>query len=134
MATFTIQMEQVDYIVGEMNSISQRIQQTLATLDDEAKMNLSEWSSSARDTYQQARDALNRVSVAPGAFYHANQIRKQVSGENGDNGLKGDYLKVLDDLAGALTDLRDGVRQLSQKYKTIEDANGMKAKDLQEAM
>ncbi|WP_405746025.1 hypothetical protein OG422_25520 [Streptomyces sp. NBC_01525] len=83
---------------------------------------------------QKAGDVLGNVSVAPGAFYHANQIRTKVSGANSDSGLKDAYVKVLADLASGLTDLRDGVRQLSQKYKSIEDANGMKSKDLQDAM
>ncbi|WP_405746022.1 WXG100 family type VII secretion target [Streptomyces sp. NBC_01525] len=52
MTTFTVQMDQVEFIVGEMNAISRRIQQTLATLDEEARVNLGEWSSSARETYE----------------------------------------------------------------------------------
>jgi len=55
MATYTVQMEQVDYIVGEMNSITQKINQTLANLDSEAKMHLSEWTSDAQQTYQQVK-------------------------------------------------------------------------------
>ncbi|MGQ4514540.1 hypothetical protein [Streptomyces sp. DW26H14] len=81
-----------------------------------------------------ASDALKPVSVAPGAFYHANSIRTKVTGTNGDDGLKAQYLKVLTDLSNGLTDLRDGVRTLAKKYKTIDDANGMKSKDLTDAM
>ncbi|MFE4631700.1 WXG100 family type VII secretion target [Streptomyces mirabilis] len=55
MATYTVQMEQVDYIVGEMNSITQRINGTLTDLDSEAKMRLSEWTSDAQQTYQQVK-------------------------------------------------------------------------------
>ncbi len=51
MTTYTVQMEQVDYIVGEMNSITQRINQTLAELDSQSKINLQEWSSDAQQTY-----------------------------------------------------------------------------------
>ncbi len=55
MATYTVQMEQVDYIVGEMNSITQRINQTLAELDSQSKMNLAEWTSDAQQTYAQVK-------------------------------------------------------------------------------
>ncbi|MCH0567244.1 WXG100 family type VII secretion target [Streptomyces sp. MUM 2J] len=55
MTTYTVQMEQVDYIVGEMNSITQRINQTLAELDSQSKMNLSEWTSDAEATYVQVK-------------------------------------------------------------------------------
>jgi hypothetical protein len=83
---------------------------------------------------QKAAEVLAPVSVAPGTFYHANQIRGKVSGANGDSGLKSSYVKALDECIRGLIDLHNGVRQLSQQYKTIEDANGMKAKDLQDAM
>ena len=55
MTTYTVQMEQVDYIVGEMHSIPQRINQTLTELDNAAKMHLSEWTSDAQQTYQQVK-------------------------------------------------------------------------------
>jgi uncharacterized protein YukE len=55
MATYTVQMEQVDYIVGEMNSITQRINQTLAELDSQSRMNLQEWTSDAQQTYAQVK-------------------------------------------------------------------------------
>lgn len=83
---------------------------------------------------QKAAAALNPIAVAPGAFYHADTMRTKVSGQNGDDGLKEQYVKVLNDLVNGLTDLHDGVRQLSQKYKTTEDLNGMTAKDFQDAM
>ncbi|MDI5963751.1 WXG100 family type VII secretion target [Streptomyces sp. SL13] len=55
MTTYTVQMEQVDYIVGEMNSITQRINQTLQELDNQSKVNLSEWTSDAQQTYAQVK-------------------------------------------------------------------------------
>ena len=55
MATYTVQMEQVDYIVGEMNSITQKINQTLADLDNQSKVNLQEWTSDAQQTYIQVK-------------------------------------------------------------------------------
>lgn len=81
-----------------------------------------------------ASTTLGDVDVEPGAFYHANKMRTSVNGPNADDGLKEQYIKVLSDLGQGLGDLRDGVRQLSQKYKTIEDANTMTATDLQTAM
>ncbi|MBC3841045.1 hypothetical protein GXW82_14420 [Streptacidiphilus sp. 4-A2] len=55
MTTYTVQMEQVDYIVGEMNSITQKINQSLADLDNQSKVNLAEWSSDAQQTYTQVK-------------------------------------------------------------------------------
>lgn len=55
MATYTVQMEQVDFIVGEMNSITQKINQTLADLDNQSKVNLAEWTSDAQETYAQVK-------------------------------------------------------------------------------
>lgn len=82
-----------------------------------------------------AKEVLQPVSVAPGTFYHANQIRTKTTGANSDDGeLKAGYITALDDLHKGLVDLRDGVRTLAQKYKTIDDANQMKAKDLSDAM
>jgi hypothetical protein len=81
-----------------------------------------------------AGTTLKTVSVAPGAFYHANQMRSSVNGPNGDAGLKEQYIKTLSDLGQGLADLRDGIRQLSTTYTNIEDANTMKATDFQTAM
>ncbi|MFF7400907.1 hypothetical protein [Streptomyces murinus] len=86
---------------------------------------------------QPTRDAateLGKVQAEPGAFYHANQIRTKVNGPNADSGLKESYIKVFQDLAQGLGDLRDGVKQLAQHYTTLEDAGRMKATDLQNAM
>ncbi|MFI6444303.1 WXG100 family type VII secretion target [Kitasatospora sp. NPDC050543] len=55
MATYTVQMEQVDYIVGEMHAITQKINQTLAQLESQAKTHLAEWTSDAQQTYQQVK-------------------------------------------------------------------------------
>ncbi|MFJ3423105.1 hypothetical protein ACOB87_01320 [Streptomyces sp. YS-B37] len=77
--------------------------------------------------------ALTDVSVAPGAFYHANVMRTSVNGPNADAGLKKSYGDALTALVRGLTDLRDGVKGLSHKYATTEDANGMTAQDLADA-
>ncbi|MEV8545587.1 hypothetical protein [Streptomyces sp. NPDC051572] len=76
---------------------------------------------------------LDDVSVAPGAFYHANTMRTTVNGANADSGLKKSYGDALSALVRGLTDLRDGVRQLSTNYTTTEDANRMTADDLADA-
>ncbi|MCF3961229.1 hypothetical protein [Streptomyces fuscigenes] len=86
------------------------------------------------DPVKKASDALEPVTIASGAFYHANQIRSKVSGANGDDGIKAQYIKVLNDLTNGLTDLREGIKTLAAKYKTIDDANGMKSKELLDAM
>ena len=77
--------------------------------------------------------ALNDVAVAPGAFYHANKMRATVNGANADGGLKKSYGDALSALIRGLTDLRDGVRALSRKYGTTEEANNMTASDLADA-
>ncbi|MGW5651284.1 hypothetical protein [Streptomyces humi] len=76
---------------------------------------------------------LSDVAVAPGAFYHANKMRTTVNGANADDGLKKSYGDALSALVRGLTDLRDGVRGLSRKYATTEDANSMTAQDLADA-
>ncbi|WP_030396824.1 MULTISPECIES: hypothetical protein [Kitasatospora] len=78
--------------------------------------------------------ALDGVRVAPGSFYHANVMRNRVNGPNGDAGLKKDFGESLSSLITGLTDLRDGVRALSAKYRTVEEANGMTARDFQQAV
>jgi hypothetical protein len=83
---------------------------------------------------QDAANLLADVAVAPGAFYHANEIRLKVSGQNGDRGIKENYTKVLNDLANGLADIRNGVQELIKTYSSIEEANGMKAQDLRAAM
>ncbi|MFJ6836859.1 WXG100 family type VII secretion target [Streptomyces sp. NPDC091209] len=56
MTTYTVQMEQVDFIVGEMNAITQRINQTLTELETQARANLAEWTSDAQQTYAVVRE------------------------------------------------------------------------------
>ncbi|MEU8929766.1 WXG100 family type VII secretion target [Streptomyces sp. NPDC048409] len=55
MPTYTVQMDQVEYVIGEMAAISKKIQETLTVLDNGARMNLSEWTSDARSTYDAAK-------------------------------------------------------------------------------
>ncbi|SDP42608.1 WXG100 family type VII secretion target [Actinacidiphila guanduensis] len=55
MATYNVDMNQVEYIVGEMNTITQRINSTLEDLDNQSKMNLSEWTSDAQAVYAEVK-------------------------------------------------------------------------------
>ncbi|WP_030396825.1 MULTISPECIES: WXG100 family type VII secretion target [Kitasatospora] len=55
MSTYAVNMTQVEYIVGEMAAISNKLQQTLSQLDDGTAQHLSEWSSDARTTYDTAK-------------------------------------------------------------------------------
>nr|WP_272919799.1 WXG100 family type VII secretion target [Streptomyces sp. SID5468] len=48
-------MEQMQFVHGEMDTITQQISQTLSNLDDAAKQNLSQWTSDAREAYNQAK-------------------------------------------------------------------------------
>ncbi|MFD0276376.1 WXG100 family type VII secretion target [Kitasatospora sp. NPDC127111] len=55
MSTYVVNMNQVEYVVGEMTAISNKLQETLSQLDDGTKQHLSEWSSDARGTYDVAK-------------------------------------------------------------------------------
>lgn len=55
MSTYAVQMEQVDYIVGEMKAISDQLQGTLKNLDDQANMHLAEWTGDAQATYYEVK-------------------------------------------------------------------------------
>lgn len=72
--------------------------------------------------------------VEPGAFYHADVIRANITGDNGDGGLRAKYLAVASDLGNGLTDLYQAIVTLSGKYKSIEDANKGTAEDIQRAL
>ncbi|MER7187900.1 WXG100 family type VII secretion target [Streptomyces hyaluromycini] len=55
MPTYSVDMPQVDTIVGEMNAITQRITQTLSDLENQAQSSLSEWTSDARNVYTEVK-------------------------------------------------------------------------------
>jgi hypothetical protein len=74
---------------------------------------------------------LNAVDVQPGAFYHADQIRNAVNGQNGDSGLKNKFQLVIGDLVQGLTDLQGAVQNMSAKYSSTEDLNNSSVTDLQ---
>lgn len=84
-----------------------------------------------------AWSTLNGLSpIAAGSFADATNIRTKVSGDSsGASGSSSDllssYLSVLDDLHSGLSDLQVAAQQMSQKYTTADDLNGMSATDLQ---
>ena len=55
MTTYTVNMSNVAAVAEEMGAIARSIQALLADLDDSTKMNLAEWTSSARDAYNVAK-------------------------------------------------------------------------------
>ncbi|WP_371502786.1 hypothetical protein OG871_36760 [Kitasatospora sp. NBC_00374] len=63
MSTYSVQMDQVEVIVGEMNAITQRINQTLADLDNQAKIHLVEWTSDAQATYAQVKTVWDNAAL-----------------------------------------------------------------------
>jgi len=80
------------------------------------------------DPVKRAKLALKNVQVAPGAFFHANQLKSKV------NGLQSSLLVILDDLEDGLTDLCEGVRLLGKQYDTTEEQNKITAQELEEHM
>jgi WXG100 family type VII secretion target len=55
MATYTVNMSNVQEVVQEMGAISTYIQGLLEDLDNGTLQNLAEWTSSARDAYNVAK-------------------------------------------------------------------------------
>lgn len=55
MTTYQVSLEQMDFVKGEMEAITQRIQQTLSDLDDGIKQNLSSWTGDAQAAYRTAQ-------------------------------------------------------------------------------
>lgn len=83
---------------------------------------------------RQAMDRLHPVDIHAGAFYHANTIRTNLNGPNGDGGQKAKLAAVLDSLSEGVTDIARGTRELVAKYNQVHDASLVKATDLQTAM
>lgn len=73
-------------------------------------------------------------AVQPGAFYHADVIRANINGDNGDGGLKAKHRAVVTDLGNGLTDLHEAIHGLSLKYKSTEEANKGTADDVTRAL
>jgi len=62
MATYTVNMSNVQEVASEMTSISQQIQNMLSDLNSQIQGNLSQWSSSARDAYNAAQAKWNAAA------------------------------------------------------------------------
>jgi hypothetical protein len=72
--------------------------------------------------------------VQPGAFYHADQIRAAISGDNGDGGLQHRHRLAATDLNNGLVALQNAMKGLSSKYKTTEELNKGAAQEVQQAL
>jgi len=55
MTTYTVQMSNVQLVAEEMGKIASSIQGLVEELDSSTAQSLAEWTSSARDVYNQAR-------------------------------------------------------------------------------
>jgi WXG100 family type VII secretion target len=55
MATYTVNMSNVQAVAEEMGAIARYIQGLLADLDNSARQSLAEWTSSAREAYNVAK-------------------------------------------------------------------------------
>lgn len=55
MATYTVNMSNVQEVASEMGAIAKYITGLLSDLDNSSKQNLSEWTSSAREAYNVAK-------------------------------------------------------------------------------
>jgi WXG100 family type VII secretion target len=55
MASYTVNMSNVQAVAEEMGAIARYIQGLLEDLDSASKMNLAEWTSQARDVYNAAK-------------------------------------------------------------------------------
>jgi WXG100 family type VII secretion target len=62
MATYTVNMSNVQEVANEMNAISQQIQNMLSDLNSQVQANLSQWSSAARDAYSAAQAKWNAAA------------------------------------------------------------------------
>jgi WXG100 family type VII secretion target len=55
MTTYSVNISQLAEIAGEMGTIASNIQGHLEELDSASAQNLSEWTSAARDAYNEAK-------------------------------------------------------------------------------
>jgi WXG100 family type VII secretion target len=81
MSTYTVQMQQVDYIVGEMQAISTRLKSAIDTLNQQADASLAEWTGDAQAVYNQqktiwtnsADDMVTKANLASSQLDNINQ-------------------------------------------------------------
>ena len=55
MTTYTVNMNAVSSVAEEMGTIASQIQSLIEELDSSTQSSLAEWTSTARDVYNQAR-------------------------------------------------------------------------------
>jgi WXG100 family type VII secretion target len=55
MSTYGYDTQSMQYVLGEMTSITTKIQTTLESLDNGAKQNLAEWTGTAQSAYFDAK-------------------------------------------------------------------------------
>jgi WXG100 family type VII secretion target len=63
MATYTVNMSNVQEVAAEMGAIASYIQGLLEDLDNGTLQNLAEWTSSARDAYNSAKQVWDRAAA-----------------------------------------------------------------------
>ncbi|MFG2887806.1 WXG100 family type VII secretion target [Streptomyces sp. NPDC048297] len=71
MATYSVQLEEVAFIAGEMETITAAVTATKNDLDNQAAMRLSEWTGAAVEAYKEqqkiwdgAADKMSELSLA----------------------------------------------------------------------
>ncbi|MEU9348160.1 WXG100 family type VII secretion target [Streptomyces sp. NPDC048278] len=64
MTTYQVGLEQMEFVGGEMDSITKQISQALTDLDDGSKQSLAQWSSDARDAYNSAKAKWDAAAAA----------------------------------------------------------------------
>ncbi|MGW1561915.1 WXG100 family type VII secretion target [Streptomyces sp. NPDC002144] len=55
MATCEVSFSQMEFVAGEMQTITKNVQEMIRNLDDSSKQRLAEWSSDARQIYNVAK-------------------------------------------------------------------------------
>jgi WXG100 family type VII secretion target len=63
MVTYSVNMSAVQDIASEMGSIASGIKSMLDELDSSTAQNLAEWTSAARDAYNQARQVWDQAAA-----------------------------------------------------------------------
>jgi WXG100 family type VII secretion target len=88
MATYSVNMSNVQEVAAEMGAVAQFIQSMLEDLDNGSKQNLSEWTSSARDAYNQAKQIWD--NAASDMVAQASKAQSSLSSIN-DNYANAEY-------------------------------------------
>ncbi|MEU8718385.1 WXG100 family type VII secretion target [Streptomyces sp. NPDC048663] len=64
MATYEVSFSQMEFVAGEMQTITKNLRQMISNLDDSSKQRLAEWDSDARQTYNIAKAKWDRAAEA----------------------------------------------------------------------